>query len=473
MAKKSNKRNVISKRRVIRRTKSSDNAKKAAVAQAAVSAKQKGFWGWIKTPAVPRAKGIHKLAPKHIWQVYTSKKALKLYAIALLTGFLTLAAIFAWFAKDLPSPNKINAVASAQTTKLFDRTGEHLLVEIYGDKNRSIIEFNQMPKCIKDATVDLEDKDFYSQGAFSPKGLARAFSGILFKDPSKGGGSTITQQYVKNALLTDQRSYARKIKELILAIEIEQLYKKDDILKLYLNEIPYGSTAYGIQAASKQFFGIDAKDLSLSQCALIASLPQAPTYYSPYGQHKPALIAKRNRVIDLMMQQHHITQAQADAAKLEDNLAQLKPYNPYANVTAPHFVAYVREQLEEKYGVKAVEEGGLKVVTTLDLDKQRQAEDAIAKNMRSVRATGGSNAALVSEDPQTGQILAMVGSYNYGDPEFGSFNVADAPRQPGSSFKPIVYANLLKGNYGAGTTFYDVKTDFGGGYTPKNYSGRN
>jgi len=463
------------KRRVVRGASNSGTSTKISSGKAAATAKaaKKGnFWSWLVTPAVPRAKGIKKLAPDHIWKVISSKKALKLYAIGALSGILAVAAVFAWFAKDLPSPNKINALTSAQTTKLYDRTGEKLLVEIYGDKNRSLIEFNQMPQCIKDATVALEDKDFYKQGAFSPKGLARAFSGVLFRDSSRGGGSTITQQYVKNALLTSERSYGRKIKELILAIEIEQLYKKDDILKLYLNEIPYGSTAYGIQAASKQYFGIDAKDLSLSQCAMLASLPQAPTYYSPYGTHKDALIAKKDRVLDLMVEQKYITEDQAKKAKQTDVLAQLKPYNPYANVTAPHFVQYTRELLENKFGIKRVNEGGLKVITSLDYDKQKQAEDAVASNIDSVRANGGSNAALTAADPKTGEVLAMVGSYDYNNPEFGSYNVAVARRQPGSSIKPLVYSNLFKKNWGAGSTFYDVQTDFGGGYKPQNYTRR-
>lgn len=464
------------KRRVVRSRPSNSGTntqlRKSPAAAATSTKKKGGALGWIFTPAVPPAKGLGKIAPKHVFKILTSKKALKLFAIAFLAGVLAIAAVFAWFAKDLPSPNKINATASAQTTKLYDRTGETVLIEIYGDKNRSLIEFNQMPQCIKDATVALEDKDFYSQGAFSPKGLARAFSGIIFRDPSKGGGSTITQQYVKNALLTNERSYNRKIKELILSIEIEQLYKKDDILKLYLNEIPYGSTAYGIQAGSKQFFGVDAKDLTLSQCAMLASLPQAPTYYSPYGNHKSELLAKKDRVLDLMAEQNKITQAQADEAKQVDVLAQLKPYTPYANVTAPHFVQYVRELLEDKYGVRKVNEGGLKVITSLDLGKQKIAEEAVASSITNVRSFGGSNAALTAADPKTGEVLAMVGSYDYNEPDFGSFNVAVARRQPGSSIKPLVYTNLFKKNWGPGSTFYDVETDFGGGYKPQNYTRR-
>lgn len=416
--------------------------------------------------------GIKRFYPTNIWAALHEKSTWMIIGKVAGVGFGVLLLIFLWYAKDLPSPNKINARISAQTTKLYDRSGQNVLIEIYGDKNRSLIEFNQMPDNIKHATVAVEDKDFYKHGAFSIFGIGRAFYYTVFKRNTQGG-STITQQYVKNALLTKERSVGRKIKELILAIEIEQLYKKDDILKLYLNEIPYGSTAYGIQAAAKTYFGKDAKDLDLSESAMLAAMPQAPTFYSPYGNHTDALIARQHIVLDKMADQHYITETQADETKKVDILARVKPQNLYANVTAPHFVQYVREQLEEKYGIKRVNEGGLKVITTLDLDKQKLAEDSIKKNMDSVRRFGGSNAALVSADPKTGEVLAMVGSYDYSEPKFGSFNVATANRQPGSSFKPITYSTLLKKNYGAGTTLYDVPTDFGGGYKPKNYTNRN
>lgn len=409
------------------------------------------------------------------WTFWTSKKGLKIIAIAAGSGFAMLVLIFLWFAKDLPSPNKINAKISAQTTKFYDNTGNTVLYEVYGDKNRTLIDFNDMPANIRNATVAVEDKDFYKHGAFSFFGIARAFSGLIFRDPSKGGGSTITQQYVKNAFLTGERSFGRKIQELILSIEIEILYSKNDILKLYLNEIPYGSTAYGIEAASKTYFGVSAKDLNLAQASMLASLPQAPSYYSPYGQHTDALIARQHIVLDKMAEQGYISRQEADDTKKINVLAQVKPQNLYANITAPHFVQYVRELLEDKYGIKEVNEGGLKVITTLDLGKQKMAEDAITNQMPAIRKSGGTNAALVAADPRTGEVEAMVGSYNYGDPNFGSYNVAVAERQPGSSMKPLVYSNLFKNrkDYGPGSTLYDVKTDFGGGYTPKNYDGRN
>ncbi|TAK89608.1 penicillin-binding protein [Patescibacteria group bacterium] len=402
-------------------------------------------------------------------------------------GFLAMFLVLAYFAKDLPSPGKINARIGSQNTVFYDRTGQTKIFEVHGDKNRKVIEFQEMPQSIKDATVAIEDKDFYKHGAFSFMGVGRAFTGILFRDPTRGGGSTITQQYVKNALLTPERSYTRKIKELILAFEIEQLYKKDDILKLYLNEIPYGSQAYGVESACRTYFPQNiqgdkcAKNLTLAQSATLASIPQLPTYYSPYGQNRDALIARQHTVLDRMVEQKKISQQEADAAKIQggpslDNLVAKLNLSPVPKIATqktdfPHFARYAQEYLEAKYGVRQVEDGGLKVITSLDIEKQKQAEEAIKKNMTNVRRLGGSNAALVSADPKTGQVLAMVGSYDYNDPDYGDFNVALAKRQPGSSFKPIVYATGFKKNWGPGSTIYDVQTDFGN-YKPKNYTGK-
>lgn len=422
-----------------------------------------------KLKASSRPHGWARLHPKNVWAAISSKKGRRIIAGTAAGIFLIFLALFLWIAKDLPSPNKINSKISAQTTKLYDRTGQTVLVEIYGDKNRSVVELNQIPENCQHATIALEDKNFYKQGAFSISGIGRAFTGIIFRDPTKGGGSTITQQYVKNAFLTSERTPTRKLKELILAMQIELLYKKDDILKLYLNEIPYGSTAYGIQAASKTYFSKDAKDLTLGECTALASLPQAPSYYN---KNREALAARQTVALDNMVDQGYITKEQADTAKSENAVAKMQTNNFAANVTAPHFVQYVRDQLEEQYGVKRVNEGGLKVITTLDLSKQKIAEDAVKKNIVNVRKYGGSNAALVSQDVATGEMLSMVGSYDYNDEKVGNFNVAAANRQPGSSIKPIVYATLFKGNWGPGSTMYDVQTDFGGGYKPRNYTGR-
>ncbi len=418
-------------------------------------------------------------------------------------GFLLIFLVFLWYAKDLPSPGKINARISAQTTKFYDRTGEKLLYELYGDKNRSIISFNEMPTTIKHATVAVEDKDFYKHGAFSVFGIGRALKGVIFRNPGAGGGSTITQQYVKNALLTNEYSISRKIKELILAIEIEQFYSKDDILKLYLNEIPYGNRAYGIESACKTYFpqNIDkastdqrcAKNLTIGQSALLAAIPNLPTYYNPYGTHIEQLLNRQHLILDLQVEQGYISRAEAEANKWDQ--AKLvaernRVQNLYGDLDArvAHFVLHAQDFLTDKYGSKTVTEGGLKVITTLDYDKQIAAYDAIQANMPNIKRNKGSNAALVSTDPKTGQILAMIGSYDFNDPGFGNFNVATAERQPGSSFKPIVYATLLGKNkdatcaknrdcptYGPGTTLYDVPTRLDASKQenwPQNYDNR-
>lgn len=423
----------------------------------------------VKLRTKKQVQGWDRLRPAHIWAAISSKKGRRIIGIGSASTLLILVLLFLWIAKDLPSPNKINSKISAQTTKLYDRTGQTVLIEIYGDKNRSVVELDQIPKDCRNATIALEDKNFYSQGAFSVSGIGRAFTGILFRDPSKGGGSTITQQYVKNAFLTGERTPTRKAKELILAMQIELLYKKDDILKLYLNEIPYGGTAYGIQAGARAYFDKNVQDLNLAECSALASLPQSPSYYN---LNRDALAARQATALDYMVEQGYATKDQAEAAVKQNVVPGMRTKNYGANVIAPHFVQYVRDQLEAKYGEKTVDEGGLKVITSLDLDKQRIAEDAVKSNIASVRKFGGSNAALVSEDVESGEMLSMVGSYDYSDETVGNFNVAAAERQPGSSFKPIVYATLFKGNWGPGSTMYDVQTDFGGGYKPRNYTGR-
>lgn len=446
-----------SPRRVVR----SSNARNAARA--------------INTAHSPKkllSRALFLIDPRHFKENWLSKAGAIRTAKIAGVGFVMLLAVFLWFGKDLPDPNKINAKLGGQTTKFWDRKREKILYEVYGDKNRSLIAFDQMPETVKQATIAVEDKDFYDHGAFSVYGIGRAFSGVLTRT-NRGGGSTITQQYVKNALLTDQRTLSRKIKELILAIQIEQRYSKDEILKLYLNEIPYGAQAYGIQTASKTYFNKDAKDLTLDESAILAAMPQAPSYYSPYGPNTDALVARKNRILKLMAEQDYITEDQATAAQKTNTLAKIQPrQSKFAGVTAPHFVLYAQDLLSEKYGELKVTEGGLDVTTTIDLDKQKAAEEAVAANMATVRRLGGSNAALSASDPKNGQILAMVGSYDFSDENFGAVNVATSKRQPGSSFKPFAYATMFSKNFGPGTTVYDVKTDFGGGYVPKNYTNR-
>jgi len=407
---------------------------------------------------------------KYIHDLFTTKEGWKKLGFTALAGFALLAALFIWYAKDLPSPDKINARMNAQSTQIFDRNGK-LLYEIHGEQNRILADWNEIPDNVKHATIAVEDKDFYKHGGFSSVGIARAVFGVVTGNRAQGGGSTITQQYVKNTLLTNEYSFTRKIKEVILAIEIERRYKKDDILKMYLNEIPYGSNAYGIKVAAKTYFNKDAKDLTLEQAAVLAAMPQAPTYYSPYGTHKDDLMARKDKILDLMAEQKYITKDERDAAK---KVVIAFSNNPYGTITAPHFVMYVREQLVAKYGETKVNTGGLKVYTTLDIEKQKYAEEAIATNVDKNKSRyNATNAGLVAMDPKTGQILALVGSRDYFDESIdGNVNVAMSERQPGSSFKPFAYATLFKEeNWGAGSFMYDLKTDFGGGYIPQNYSG--
>jgi len=418
---------------------------------------------------------------------------------------LFLILVLLWYAKDLPSPSKINARISQQTTKFYDRTNTKLLYELYGDQNRSIIAFDQMPKTIKQATIAVEDKDFYKHGAFSVAGLGRALSGVL-TGINKGGGSTITQQYVKNTLLTNEVSISRKIKELILSVEIEWFYSKDTILRLYLNEIPYSNQAYGIESACKTYFPMDidkadvdqhcAKNLNLSQAALLAGIPNLPTYYNPYGGHQQALIDRQHIILNLMAEQKYITTAEAKAAywtvaDLSDSNKISQVRNLYGSLDPrlAHFVLYAKDYVANEFGDNTVTEGGLRVITTLDYDKQMAAYNAVQSNMGNIRANKGSNAAMTVTDPNSGQILAMIGGHDFNDANVGQLNVAvDGQRQPGSSFKPIVYSTLIGTNkdeacakdrtcptYGPGTTLYDAPTNFGSTtnkYEPQNFGGK-
>ncbi|HAV66058.1 TPA: penicillin-binding protein [Patescibacteria group bacterium] len=372
------------------------------------------------------------------------------------------------FSIGLPNPARLTIYAATESTKVFDRNGE-VLYDIFNEKRRTTVTFADIPDLVKEATIAIEDKDFYHHKGFDIKGLLR---GLILK-PLTGsgfqGGSTITQQFVKNALLTSSRTIARKTRELILAFEIEQIYSKDKILELYLNEIPYGNSAYGIEAAAQTYFGKDIKDIALPEAALLAALPQAPSRYSPYGQNPDLLMARKDLVLTQMQKQGYITAKEMDEAKTAEIVIQPRK----DSIRAPHFVMYVKELLADKYGEKAVEEGGWKITTTLDWDKQKAAEDAITtygeSNMTRYKA---SNESLVSIDPNTGEILAMVGSRDYLNMEIdGQLNVALRPRQPGSAIKPIVYATAFKKGYGPATMLTDVSTDFGQGYQPRNFDG--
>lgn len=387
-------------------------------------------------------------------------------------GAVSALGVFAFFAKDLPSPDKINQRKLTESTKIYDRTGTVLLYEIHGEEKRTVIPTDQIPKNVKLATVAIEDKDFYAHHGIDFSGIGRAVWANLRGKKIKQGGSTITQQFVKNSILTSERTFARKIKEIILSVELERKFSKDEILAMYLNEIPYGSNSYGVEAAAQTFFGKSAKDLKLSESAMLAALPKAPTYYSPYGTHIEELKGRQEWVLTRMHELGHISQQEMEQAKKEKITVQPQR----EQIKAPHFVMYVKEYLSEKYGDEVVEQGGLQVVTTLDWGKQQIAEQAVKTGVEKMdKKYHATNGALVAMDPKTGHILAMVGSKDYFDLEHdGNVNVTIMPRSPGSSFKPYEYAMAFKKGFTPNTILFDLETDFGTdgkSYKPQNYDG--
>lgn len=403
------------------------------------------------------------------------RKALKILGVlclaGIVAGFLGIGLLFAWVSRDLPDPNRLLTRQVEKSTKIWDRTGEHLLYEIHGEQNRTLVELDEVSEVAVKAAIVSEDKNFYEHRGVQLKSLFRALM-QSFRRGRVEGTSTITQQLIKNAILTNERALTRKAKELILAYQIESKFSKDEILKMYFNEIPYGSSSYGIEAASQAYFGKSAKDLDAAEGALIAALTKAPSRLSPYGNNKEELLWWQRFILDDMANEGYITREEADAAKAIDIISKVKPRRD--TIEAPHFVLHVKELLSEKYGEREVETGGLHVVTTLDYDKQKAAEEAVTAGMETVKEYGGSNAALLALDPKTGQVLAMVGSADYFDKENdGNVNVTLRQRQPGSSFKPIVYAAALEKGYTPSTVVFDVETDFptelGTPYHPRNY----
>lgn len=382
------------------------------------------------------------------------KSLFLLIILAIISGL----GIFAFLAKDLPDPQKLNERQVIESTKIFDRTGKTILYDIHGEEKRTTVTLDQVSPYLKNATIVTEDVNFYNHFGLDFKGITRAALGVITGNRSAGGGSTITQQFVKNAMLTNERSYIRKIKEAVLSLELERRYSKDEILSFYLNQIPYGSNAYGVEAAAQTFFGKTAKDLTLSEAALLAALPQAPSRLSPYGSHPEELKARQDYILDRMVKYNYVSAEEADTAKKEIPKIATQAHG----IKAPHFVMYVKEYLESKYGADYIEKSGLKVYTTLDWDLQQAAEQIISEgaqnNWKKYKAY---NAALAAVDPKTGQILTMVGSRDYFDVENdGNVNVTIRDRQPGSSFKPFAYVTALEKGYTPDTVLFDLKTEF-------------
>lgn len=437
-----------------------------------------------------------------------------------------LGGLFLVFGRDLPDVTALKSMNFSETSVIYDREG-NVLYSIFGDENRKYVSLGSIAPYAIQATLAIEDKNFYQHLGFDFFGIIRAQLRNFREDDIRQGASTITQQLAKNVFLSSERTYDRKIKELLLSLQIEAIFEKDDILEMYLNKIPYGSNSYGIEAASQTFFGKSSGELSLTESAVLAALPKAPSYFSPYGQNRKELIGycegeeiavltaleeelvgeelppegipaeenseeivaedslcsspddekyvkgRKDFVLERMLEDGYITREQFLAGWQEG--FDLSFRDPVHKIEAPHFVFYVRQLLEEKYGKEAVQNGGFEVVTSLDPKLQSLAEDLIAgaagENLRRSKAN---NAAFVALDPRTGQILAMVGSVDYWNQDIdGQVNVVTSSRQPGSAFKPLIYAAAVEnGGIGSGTILSDTKTVFAKNYIPKNSDNR-
>ncbi len=409
--------------------------------------------------------------PRHLAEYWFSRdgaiSGLKIMGIAIVVLFILTLGVFAYFRKDLPNIKDISGSKLGGSISYYDRSGQTLLWQDYDAVKRVPVEGSNMSQYLKDATVAVEDRDFYKHRGFDIRGIARAAFNDLFKHgAATQGGSTITQQLVKlNQDWTQQRSFIRKIKELILAVELERSYTKEEILTGYLNAAPYGSVDYGVQTAASDYFHKSAKDLTLAESTMLVSIPKSPAIYSPYSPDfdKQALIGRQHYILDILVQSKKITKAQAEDAKKVDVLAEIQPQQTkYAGIKSPYFVLSARDELKNKFvptgGGGSTKIGGWKVITTLNMDLQSKAEKIVADNQANVRRYGADEQALVTEDIKTGQMVALVGGVDFNDPDHGQLNYAHEVKiAPGSSFKPYDYASMIENttNTGAGSVLYD------------------
>jgi len=390
--------------------------------------------------------------------------------IGVIAMFVLGLAAFAFFSRDLPEPGKIQRREGFST--VFTDRNDKVLFEMFEDKNRIPVVIADVPQELKDATVAVEDKSFYQHQGFSTQGIVRAVFTIAFRG-RLAGGSTLTQQLVKNVLLSQERTITRKIKELVLAVAIERRFTKDEILEMYLNEAPYGGTFWGAQSAAKGYFDKDVKELSLVESAIIAGLPQRPSVYNPITGDPGAYKGRTKDVLRRMREDDYITKEQELQALKQ--LEKIKFEKAHLAIEAPHFVFYVRELIAQEFGEKVLDEG-IQIKTTLDADIQKQAQKIVSEEIDKIAALKATNGSVVVLDSKTGEILAMVGSYDYNDEKFGRYNTATALRQPGSAVKPITYAVALEEGYTASTVAMDVETEFPDQgdktYKPVNYDGK-
>jgi 1A family penicillin-binding protein len=416
-----------------------------------------------------------------------NKNLLKTLGYATLSVFLLIIAMFFLFLKDLPRPEVFTEAQINQSTKIYDRTGKILLSSVYGEEKRTYVPLDKIPDVMKKAVIATEDSNFYSHFGIDIPALFRAIKIDIATRSTSHGASTITQQLIRSTFLTPDKTISRKIKEIVLSIELDRKYSKDQILEWYLNQVPFGINIYGVEEASLTYFQKSAQDLTLSEAALLAAIIQIPSYYSPYGNHLEELLGRKDYVLKRMEQEHYIAAEERDAAQKVE-----LTFDKLPKTMAIHFVEYVKKEIEKNYGPEFLETKGLKIYTTLNWDLQQASEIAIAENVKNnITKFGAYNSALISLDPKTGEILSMVGSADpWGeslpkgcDPAttckfVPSFNVAtDGPgRQPGSSFKPFVYAEAFIKGATDKTIVVDEPTNFGiwGGkpYEPQNYDGR-
>ena len=439
---------------------------------------------------VDRVISLFEWRIKHLFSKKGSKKKFNstirdIFLVVMIVGVLS-ATIFLVWATSLKTPDlsSFDDRLLGQSAKIYDRTGKVLLYDLSQKVRRTVVPFDTISPYIKQATIAIEDVDFYNHAGIKATSIIRAVIANIFTLEYSQGGSTITQQVVKNSLLTKDKDISRKIKEWVLAIKLERTTDKDSILNLYLNETPYGGNIYGVEEATQAYFAKKSSDVTLAEAAYIAALPQAPSLYSPYGQNKNLLVDRKNLVLKKMYENNLITEEQYTDALKEEVIFQPKTVG---GIKAPHFVMFVKDYLEQKYGSELLDKGGFKVITSLDWELQQKAESIVGNYVKTnEKKFSATNGALTAVDPRTGQILVMVGSRDYFDKEIeGNFNVATARRQPGSAFKPFVYATGFNKGMTPSTPVYDVPTQFNAScnaqnmpisgdadcYNPQNYEG--
>ena len=427
-----------------------------------------------------------KLIQKDWWKKHYKQIIVDSLIVLFVGTVVVVSGLLIWVSTlEIPDLSSFEDRRILQSTKIYDRTGEILLYDLHQDVKRTIVPFENISRNIKNATIAIEDERFYSHFGIDLKSIVRAAVVNTTAGNLLGGqgGSTITQQVIKNSVLQREKKLSRKVKEAILSIKLERTLSKDQILSIYLNESPYGGTIYGVEEASQAFFGKKASDVTLAESAYLASLPQAPTYLSPYGNHRDDLDARKNITLQKMLEGGLINADEYNQAK--DEVVTFLP-QAISGIRAPHFVMFVREQLVKQYGEEALAERGFKVITTLNYEFQEEAEKIVAEkaaiNKERFKAD---NAGLVAVDPKTGDVLTMVGSKDYFSEEIdGNFNIALAERQPGSSIKPFIYATAFSKGYLPNTILFDVKTQFSPlcppdspssespCYSPNNYNGK-